>query len=75
MAKFSKISAVVCSPSGDFLIFLAATKKSTNTMTADSHMYTKGQPSGLAAAFLAYMMGPDVQGTLIPSLSYAPVVK
>ena len=47
----------------------------TYKLAADGHMYTKGQPSGLAAAFLAYMMGPDVQGTLIPSLSYAPVVK
>jgi phosphate transport system substrate-binding protein len=44
-------------------------------LAADGHMYTNGQPSGLTAAFLAYMMGPDVQGTLIPSLSYAPVVK
>jgi phosphate transport system substrate-binding protein len=47
----------------------------TYKLAADGHMYTNGQPSGLTAAFLAYMMGPDVQGTLIPSLSYAPVVK
>jgi phosphate transport system substrate-binding protein len=46
----------------------------TYKLAADGHMYTNGQPSGLTAAFLAYMMGPDVQGTLIPSLSYAPVV-
>jgi phosphate transport system substrate-binding protein len=44
-------------------------------LAADGHMYTNGQPTGLTAAFLAYMLGPDVQGTLIPSLSYAPVVK
>ncbi|HZU67479.1 MAG TPA: phosphate ABC transporter substrate-binding protein [Ktedonobacteraceae bacterium] len=25
------------------------------------HMYTKGQPSGLAASFLTYMTGPDAQ--------------
>jgi phosphate transport system substrate-binding protein len=48
---------------------------STYKLAADGHMYTLGQPSGLTAAFLAYMMGPDVQGTLIPSLSYAPVAK
>ncbi len=47
----------------------------TYKLAADGHMYTNGQPSGLTAAFLAYMMGPEVQGTLIPSLSYAPVVK
>ena len=46
----------------------------TYKLAADGHMYTNGQPTGLTAAFLAYMMGPDVQGTLIPSLSYAPVV-
>jgi phosphate transport system substrate-binding protein len=44
-------------------------------LAADGHMYTNGQPTGLTKAFLDYMMGPDVQGTLIPSLSYAPVVK
>ena len=47
----------------------------TYKLAADGHMYTLGQASGLTAAFLAYMLGPDVQGTLIPSLSYAPVVK
>jgi phosphate transport system substrate-binding protein len=45
----------------------------TYKLSADGHMYTNGQPSGLTAAFLAYMLGPEVQGTLIPSLSYAPV--
>jgi hypothetical protein len=38
-------------------------------------MYTKGEPTGLAAAFLNYMLGADVQGTLIPSLSYGSVAK
>ena len=47
----------------------------TYKIISDGHMYTNGQPTGLTAAFLAYMMGPDVQGTLIPSLFYAPVVK
>ncbi|HEX7491305.1 MAG TPA: phosphate ABC transporter substrate-binding protein [Candidatus Limnocylindrales bacterium] len=45
----------------------------TYKLAADGHMYTNGQPTGLTAAFLDYMMGTDVQGTLIPSLSYAPV--
>jgi phosphate transport system substrate-binding protein len=45
----------------------------TYKLAADGHMYTNGQPSGLTAAFLDYMMSPAVQGTLIPSLSYAPV--
>jgi phosphate transport system substrate-binding protein len=47
----------------------------TYKLAADGHMYTNGEPTGLTAAFLAYMLGPDVQGTLIPSLSYAPIVK
>jgi phosphate transport system substrate-binding protein len=42
-------------------------------LSADGHMYTKGDATGLTAAFLDYMLGPEVQGTLIPSLSYAPV--
>ena len=45
----------------------------TYKLAADGHMYTNGQPSGLTAAFLAYMASPDVQQQLIPSLSYAPV--
>jgi phosphate transport system substrate-binding protein len=47
----------------------------TYKLAADGHMYTNGQPSGLTAAFLDYMMSPAIQGTLIPSLSYAPVAK
>ncbi len=47
----------------------------TYKLASNGHMYTNGQPTGLTAAFLDYMMGPDVQGTLIPSLFYAPVVK
>ena len=45
----------------------------TYKLSADGHMYTSGQPSGLTAAFLDYMMSPAIQGTLIPSLFYAPV--
>ena len=45
----------------------------TYKLAADGHMYTNGQPSGLTAAFLDYMMSAEVQGTLIPSLFYAPV--
>ena len=36
-------------------------------------MYTKGAASGLTQAFIDFMLGPEVQGTLIPSLFYAPV--
>ena len=45
----------------------------TYKLSADGHMYSNGQPDGLTAAFLAYMLGKDVQGTLIPSMFYAPV--
>ncbi len=42
-------------------------------LSAYGHMYTKGQPTGLTAAFLAYMLGGEVQATLIPSMNYAPI--
>jgi phosphate transport system substrate-binding protein len=35
------------------------------------HLYTKGDATGLAAAFLTYLKTPAVQTGLIPSLSYA----
>jgi phosphate transport system substrate-binding protein len=47
----------------------------TYKLAADGHMYSNGQPTGLTAAFLDYMMSPAIQQTLIPSLFYAPVVK
>ena len=47
----------------------------TYKLAADGHMYSNGQPNGLTQMFLLYMLTPAVQGTLIPSLSYAPVVK
>jgi phosphate transport system substrate-binding protein len=47
----------------------------TYKIASDGHMYTNGQPSGLTKAFLDFMMGPEVQGTIIPGLFYAPVVK
>jgi phosphate transport system substrate-binding protein len=44
-------------------------------LSADGHMYTLGEPQGLTKAFLDYMMSPEIQNNLIPSLSYAPVAK
>ena len=44
----------------------------TYKLQAFGHMYTNGQPDGLTKAFLDYMLSPDVQNTLIPSLFYAP---
>lgn len=48
-------------------------KTGTYKLSADGHMYTKGQPDGLTKAFLDYILGPTVQGTTIPGLFYAPV--
>lgn len=45
----------------------------TYKLAAFGHMYSKGAATGLTKAFLDYMLGPDIQGTLIPSLFYAPV--
>jgi phosphate transport system substrate-binding protein len=49
----------------------------TYKLAADGHMYSNGTPAAgsLTEAFLAYMMSPAVQGTLIPSKFYAPVTK
>jgi phosphate transport system substrate-binding protein len=44
----------------------------TYRLQAFGHLYTKGQPEGLTKAFLDYLLGPDVQTNLIPSLFYAP---
>jgi phosphate transport system substrate-binding protein len=46
----------------------------TYKLAADGNLYTKGAASGLTAAFLDFMMGPEVQGTIIPKDSYGPVV-
>ena len=43
----------------------------TYKLQAFGHMYTKGQPDGLTKAFLDYMLSPDVQKNLVPSLFYA----
>ena len=46
----------------------------TYKLSADGHLYTKGEATGLTKAFLDYMMSPAVQATLIPNLGYGPVV-
>jgi len=45
----------------------------TYKLQAQGHMYTKGDATGLAKAFIDYMLSPAVQQDLIPSLYYAPV--
>jgi phosphate transport system substrate-binding protein len=45
----------------------------TYKLNAVGHMYTKGDPTGLAKSFLDYMLSPTVQQGLIPSQFYAPV--
>jgi phosphate transport system substrate-binding protein len=47
-------------------------KSGAYKLSADGHMYTKGEPDGLTKSFLDYVLGPIVQGTTIPSLFYAP---
>ena len=48
-------------------------KSGTYKLAAVGHMYSKGPADGLTKAFLDYMLSPDVQGTLLPSLFYAGV--
>lgn len=52
---------------------VATMKDGTYKLSAQGHMYSKGQPDGLVKSFLDYMLSDQVQNTLIPSLSYAPV--
>ncbi len=52
---------------------VANMKNGTYILAAEGHMYTKGEPTGLAKSFLDYILGPTVQGTTIPGLNYAPV--
>jgi phosphate transport system substrate-binding protein len=52
---------------------VATMQDGTYKLSADGHMYTKGQPDGLAKSFLDYMLSDPIQKTLIPSLFYAPV--
>ncbi len=47
----------------------------TYKLAADGNLYTNGEATGLTKAFLDFMMGPEVQGTIIPKDSYGPVVK
>jgi phosphate transport system substrate-binding protein len=47
----------------------------TYKLAADGNLYTNGAATGLTKAFLDFMMGPEVQGTIIPKDSYGPVVK
>ena len=37
------------------------------------HMYTKGEPKGLAKEFLEYMLSEEVQKEIVPQLGYIPV--
>jgi phosphate transport system substrate-binding protein len=45
----------------------------TYKLAADGNLYTNGAASGLTQAFLDFMMGPQVQGTIIPKDSYGPI--
>jgi len=42
-------------------------------ITSDANLYTKGEPTGLAKAFLDYLLSDDIQRQLIPSLNFGSV--
>ena len=42
---------------------------------AYEHSYTKGEPDGLAKAFLDFMMSDDIQNNLVKQQGYLPVTK
>ena len=52
-----------------------------NVMTNDwviwsyEHMYTKGEPTGLAKDFIEYILSDDVQTNIVGKLGYIPVSK
>lgn len=39
------------------------------------HMYTKGEATGLAKAFIDYIFSDDIQTTLVPQLGYIPATQ
>lgn len=45
----------------------------TYKLAADGNLYTNGAATGLTAAFLQFMVGPEVQGTIVPKDSYGPI--
>jgi phosphate transport system substrate-binding protein len=45
----------------------------TYKLSAEGHMYTKGEASGLTKAFIDYILSPEVQNGLVKQLFYAPV--
>jgi phosphate transport system substrate-binding protein len=47
-------------------------KSGTYKLQAFGHMYTKGTAADLSKAFLDYVLSPDIQNTLLPTLFYAP---
>lgn len=47
-------------------------KSGTYKLQAFGHMYTKGAAADLSKAFLDYVLSPDIQNTLLPTLFYAP---
>jgi phosphate transport system substrate-binding protein len=47
----------------------------TYKLQAVGHAYTKGDPSGLTASFIEYLLSPYVQQVTLPSLYYAPAPK
>ena len=44
----------------------------TYKLQAVGHAYTKGDPTGLTASFIEYLLSPYVQQVTLPSLYYAP---
>ena len=52
---------------------IANVGNSTYKLSADGNLYTNGAASGLTDAFIQFMLGPQVQGTIIPKDSYGPV--
>ena len=52
---------------------IANVGNSTYKLSADGNLYTNGTASGLTQAFLDFMMGSQVQGTIIPKDSYGPI--
>ena len=52
---------------------LANMSAGTYKLQSIGHMYTKGDASGLAKAFLDYMVSDPIQHTLVPSMHYAPI--
>lgn len=68
-----KVIGVATAPGGDYIFPSQATVNSAEYPIArDLYMYTNGQPEGVVADYLAWILSPDAQG-IVSELGFVPI--